>query len=76
MFPADIPIPRPTSWFLGSGVWSEEDLGGWCLLRSAELVAFSNLLAGLSEEIGETTHGESTLEDTESRIGDTMIGLL
>ena len=43
---------------------------------SAELVAFSILLASLREEIGETTHGESTLEDTESSMGDTITGLL
>lgn len=69
-------MPRPTSQFLGSGVWSEEDLGGWCFLASAELVALSIPPGTPSEETGETKHGESTLEGTELSIGDTTTGLL
>jgi len=72
----DTAIPKPTSSFHGSGVCSDEVLGGRYSFKSLERVKLAVSLKVSSDGIGGTKCGELKLVETESSIGDTIAGLL
>lgn len=72
----DTAMPKPTSSFHGSGVCSDEVLGGRYSFKSLERVKLAVSPKVSSDGIGETKCGELKLVEAESSIGDTIAGLL